>query len=44
MYVTLFIAVLSFIMLWIIVVQLITLALGVQWFKFSRRDAEPAQI
>jgi ABC-type transporter Mla subunit MlaD len=44
MYVTLFIAVLSFIMLWIIVVQLITLALGVQWFKFSRRDAEPAQM
>jgi ABC-type transporter Mla subunit MlaD len=44
MYVTLFIAVLSFIMLWIIAVQLITLALGLQWFKFSRRDAEPARV
>jgi len=32
-YVTLFIAVLTFIMLWIIAVQLIVLAIGSRWFK-----------
>ena len=32
-YVTLFIAVLTFIMLWIIAVQLIVLAIGLRWFK-----------
>ncbi len=39
MYVTLFISALTFIMAWIIVVQLITLAVGLQWFKLSRREA-----
>ena len=43
MYVTLFIAAVTFIMAWIIVVQLITLAVGWQWFKFGRREAlQPA--
>jgi hypothetical protein len=32
-YVTLFIAVLSFVMLWIIVVQIIVLVIGWRWFK-----------
>jgi hypothetical protein len=32
-YVTLFISALTFIMLWIVAVQLIVLAIGLRWFK-----------
>ena len=38
-YVTLFITVLTFIMLWIIVVQLIVLVIGWRWFTADRRAA-----
>jgi hypothetical protein len=38
-YVTLFIAVLTFIMLWIVAVQLIVLAIGVNWLKKPQSNA-----